>query len=1761
VGTILANYTLSGGQTLALDGSLTTLTGSDILDGIVEGGGTLALAAGATAALSGLLLEDSATFSISGTVDQVGQVQFGASAADTVDVTIAAGGSYVLLIDDGITAPGTAIITNNGLFEKAGTDGTSTIGGDFVNRGTVLDTIGVIDFATTLSNDGIIIAAGAGITVAGTLTETSGQHGGFDIETGSALAISGTVDAGQTIAFTGTSGTLRLSDPAGFAGTVTGFAPGDTIDLAGIAANVISYSGGVLTVQEEYDTGVPATLDIAATYHLAVPGITDPAALTLVNDNAGGTEIVLNHAGPAFTNPIPEIITDDWTVDASGNWSTGADWFQVVPEPAPIFSETLDVQPGIDNDAVIVPTGSTPFTVTYNETDTVNQLSGNTLATLDLLGGTLAINQGGNWGGSFFNSGGTLDAVSGWYVSGATSLASGATDEVDSGTFAVGAGTLAGTVTGQGEFLLIGGNNFTIAPGFTITSSIFDLAVDGDGFGSNTTLDTNLTYAGLFALNDYSGNAANLFLNLHTLTLTGQADLNGYISGSGGVTLAGTSEISGLTINNSADVTISGTVIQDGQLTTGTGTAPDDTVLAITRTGTWDLVQDTSINGYGNSTITNAGLIEKTGGTGDSNFGGDLFVDTGRIRIATGELSIGASSNTIAGSVSGSGELIFDGGPSFVLAPGATILTPIFDLAVNGDGFGSNTTLDASLSYGGTFLLSDYSGNAANLSLNGFTLTLTGQNDLNGDVFGSGELALGGTSYLSGFGVANSATILVTGLALQTGGVTGGTGTSPDDTLLAIAAGGTWDIIDDSQISGYGGTTISNKGLLEETGGTGNGYVSGNILSSGTLDVASGQMVLSGAGTSTLAGTLTGAGSLLLQGSTFLIDPAVLTISVLTDNANDIAVEESLTYAGVLVDNDEIDLAGHTLTLSGQATLNSLISGPGTLVLSNHATLNNATISALVDVTGTVEDNGNTTYGPNATSTISVNIAAGALYDQAGYTQFGFSSTDQIQVGIAVGATYDITGNTWTDNPNSNDNGVTTITNAGLLEKTASTGTSTIFTDLVTTGTVLVASGVLDLESITSSTLDGTITGAGGLILGRDDILLDPSVLNVPVLSLYANDVTLGEDFSYGGTFTHGAGEVSLAGYTLTLSGTAALDNDYIGGLGTLVLAGQASLSGFTGESAVDITGTVDQAGGVGFGATSTDTIQVTIAANAIYDLTGNNWTNNPNSNDNGVATITNAGLLEATSGTGTSTLFTDLDNTGTVLVAAGGVLDLESITASTLDGTITGAGGLILGRDDIVLDPSLLNVPALSVYASDVALGENISYAGAFTHGSGDISLDGYTLTLSGTAALDNDYIGGLGTLVLAGQASLSGFTGESAVDITGTVDQAGGVGFGATSTDTIQVTIAAGGVYDLTGNNWTNNPNSNDNGIATITNAGLLEATSGTGTSTIFADVANFGTVVVSDGSVLNLDYTVTGSGAMSLQTGSVLVLSSAVSAGQAIAFAGTSALSLGDPGQFDGVIAGLAPADQIDLTNIGFANGGTTSLSRSDLLSVIDNGSTFSLQLAGDYSSQYFHLSAAQGGGLEITENTTPCYCRGTSILTTRGEVKVEHLELGDHVITYAGLARPIRWIGQRSYTRNAAAGNRDILPVRIRAGALADGVPHRDLLVSPLHAMYIQDLLIPAWSLINGISILQDSAPDGVSYYHVELETHDVILAEGAASETFIDDDSRRLFDNAAGIEGPSPAQYCAPRIEDGELLEAVRRAIAARVAQPQLAEPA
>jgi hypothetical protein len=159
---------------------------------------------------------------------------------------------------------------------------------------------------------------------------------------------------------------------------------------------------------------------------------------------------------------------------------------------------------------------------------------------------------------------------------------------------------------------------------------------------------------------------------------------------------------------------------------------------------------------------------------------------------------------------------------------------------------------------------------------------------------------------------------------------------------------------------------------------------------------------------------------------------------------------------------------------------------------------------------------------------------------------------------------------------------------------------------------------------------------------------------------------------------------------------------------------------------------------------------------------------------------------------------------------------------------------------------------------------------------------------------------------------------------------------------------------------------------------------------------------------------------------------------------------------------------------------------------------------------------------------TNDAFTCFCGGTLIQTKRGEVAVEDLTIGDCVVTSAGEIKPIRWIGRRVVrSRGGQYRFADPLlvnPIRFRAGALGDSLPRRDLLLSPEHAILIDDILVQAGALVNGVSILREAVlPEVLTYYHIELAEHALLLAEGVAAESFVDNVNRMSFENWAEHE--------------------------------------
>ena len=136
---------------------------------------------------------------------------------------------------------------------------------------------------------------------------------------------------------------------------------------------------------------------------------------------------------------------------------------------------------------------------------------------------------------------------------------------------------------------------------------------------------------------------------------------------------------------------------------------------------------------------------------------------------------------------------------------------------------------------------------------------------------------------------------------------------------------------------------------------------------------------------------------------------------------------------------------------------------------------------------------------------------------------------------------------------------------------------------------------------------------------------------------------------------------------------------------------------------------------------------------------------------------------------------------------------------------------------------------------------------------------------------------------------------------------------------------------------------------------------------------------------------------------------------------------------------------------------------------------------------------------------------CLLRGTAIMTPQGEVCIEDLRIGDLVETVRGQTLPVKWIGRHVYRRRSHPWNEEVVPIRIRRFALDGRNPHKDLYISPGHALYIDGVLLRATDLVNGTSIapaLPRREVEVIEYYQIVLATHEVILAEGAPVESFL-----------------------------------------------------
>jgi hypothetical protein len=675
-------------------------------------------------------------------------------------------------------------------------------------------------------------------------------------------------------------------------------------------------------------------------------------------------------------------------------------------------------------------------------------------------------------------------------------------------------------------------------------------------------------------------------------------------------------------------------------------------------------------------------------------------------------------------------------------------------------------------------------------------------------------------------------------------------------------------------------------------------------------------------------------------------------------------------------------------------------------------------------------------------------------------------------------------------------------------------------------------------ESLTNS---GTINAtadralyASGLLSG-DSIAITNNATGV-ILGAYAATGASGENndaFKVKSDFS--GGSVSIVNSGVIVAGS------YSGGV--VALAAGATTSGQA-VDLDDIAGSLvtitNNAGGV-IAAADSDAIRPgadaiinnygkIVAQNATAASSGNDGIDFQSaSHTTGSATINNyaGGEITGARHAITGGFAITVNNAGTITGQLGSGLNMDTTAGTTVvvnSGTITGNAGGTSDGDGIDVDYLLNLENSGTISATGTSIG-NLSEAVTIGGGAITNNIGGKIISVQRAITVDDSNGGNaFAATAITNYGLIEGDDGE-AIKITDTFADT------LTNSGTIKGSVDLGGGDDIF------------NIFTGSSIDGIIEG--GAGNDTLNLEGTGSGEI----GNLADIETVNLLSGAWTLDSEAMQRVALASGAQDL-----TLASSLFADGAFAATISGFGTDDRLDLQG----ETGFTGVVRGadNLLTLTGGGQTLTLQLdpSADYSASTFVL-ADDGHGGTLVENVI-CFYPGTRIATPSGEVAVEALTAGDLVLTSEGEAAPVRWMGRQTVSTRFSDPLR-VLPIRIRAGALGQGLPVRDLLVSPDHALLINEVLVHAGALVNDVSIIRErDVPEIFTYWHVELADHALVLAEGVAAETFIDNVDRMAFDNWEEHESAQPAppmkELPYPRAKSArQLPQAIRRILAAR----------
>lgn len=351
----------------------------------------------------------------------------------------------------------------------------------------------------------------------------------------------------------------------------------------------------------------------------------------------------------------------------------------------------------------------------------------------------------------------------------------------------------------------------------------------------------------------------------------------------------------------------------------------------------------------------------------------------------------------------------------------------------------------------------------------------------------------------------------------------------------------------------------------------------------------------------------------------------------------------------------------------------------------------------------------------------------------------------------------------------------------------------------------------------------------------------------------------------------------------------------------------------------------------------------------------------------------------------------------------------------------------------------------------------------------------------------------------------------------------QAGGRSEAVAGGTTINPVVYSGGEQIISSGGVASSLTASSGGVVNVYESGRAESLNlAGGTATINGggtannnQISSGGTLNASSGGILTGTTTVSGGGTLVLNGNngsSIINIAGESSSNPATVIIQDSIANVNE------TFVGWSEGDRIVFQNVTSPAANVT-FQGDNIIQFTTGSRTYTLNINGIKSGYKF----VQDGNNLVLE---VCFLAGTMIRMKDGLVAVEDVHVGDTIMVRNedGTFRPdtVKWVGKKKAQIRAVNAHPDVAgyPVRIQKGALAEGVPFKDLLVTPEHCLFINGAFVPVRMLVNGNSISYDMNTSSYEYFHIEVDQHSVIEADGVLTESYLNTGNKVSFETTS-----------------------------------------